>query len=122
MLICGKSGVGKELIARGLHQEIDRARGPLMPVNCAGLPAERLTSEWSGHACRALTGAQRARRGLFNAAHGANLERTADVRMVAATQRDLEREMARKEFRKDLFDRAYRSRCRCRRRVSAAAI
>lgn len=135
VLICGESGVGKELIARALHEESDRARGPLVPVNCAGIPAELLESELFGHACGAFTGAQRARRGLFSEAHGgtllldeigelapdlqakllralqdgrvrpvgANFERTVDVRIVAATQRDLEREVARKEFREDLF-------------------
>ncbi len=135
VLISGESGVGKELITRALHEESDRARGPLVPVNCAGIPAALLESELFGHASGAFTGAQHARRGLFIEAHGgtllldeigelapqmqakllralqdgrvrpvgANFERTVDVRVVAATNRDLEREVARKVFREDLF-------------------
>ena len=135
VLVCGESGVGKELITRALHAESDRGDGPLIPVNCAGIPSELLESELFGHASGAFTGAHRARRGLFAEAHGgtllldeiaelkpemqakllrvlqdgqirplgANLERQVDVRVVAATNRDLEREVTRGRFREDLF-------------------
>lgn len=73
VLICGQSGVGKELITRALHEKSDRADGPLLPVNCAGIPAEFLESESFGHACGAFAGAQRVRRGLFSEAHGGML-------------------------------------------------
>jgi len=135
VLISGESGVGKELITRALHEESDRAGGPLVPVNCAGIPAELLESELFGYASGAFTGARRAHSGLFAAAHGgtllldeigelaasmqakllralqdgrirpvgANFERAVDVRVVAATNRNLEREVVRKTFREDLF-------------------
>lgn len=135
VLIRGESGVGKELVTRALHAESDRAAGPFIPVNCAGIPTELLESELFGHASGAFTGAQQARRGLFAEAHGgmllldeiaelepqmqakllrvlqdgqvrplgANLERRVDVRVVAATNRDLEHDVARGRFRADLF-------------------
>ncbi len=135
VLVSGESGVGKELITRALHEESDRAGGPLVPVNCAGIPAELLESELFGHASGAFTGAQRSRCGLFAAAHGgtllldeigdlaadmqakllralqdgrvrpigADFERSVDVRVIAATNRDLEGDVLRKVFREDLF-------------------
>ncbi len=73
VLIAGESGVGKELVARAVHAESDRADGPFIAVNCAGIPAELLESEFFGHAAGAFTGAQRARRGLFAEADGGSI-------------------------------------------------
>jgi two-component system, NtrC family, response regulator AtoC len=135
VLITGESGVGKELVAQAIHQESERASGPFITVNCAGIPAELLESEFFGHAAGAFTGADHARKGLFAEAEGgtllldeiaemplalqakllrilqdgrvrplgANQERRVDVRIVAATNRDLEEEVRQGRFREDLF-------------------
>lgn len=135
VLIQGESGVGKELVARAVHVESDRASGPFVAVNCAGVPETLLESEFFGHTRGAFTGAARARKGLFEEAEGGtifldeiaemtpalqakllrvlqegtvrplggNVERPVDVRVVAATNRDLEEERAEDRFRDDLF-------------------
>ena len=73
VLINGESGTGKELVARALHAESDRHQGPFLAVNCAGIPAELLESEFFGHAAGAFTGAQKARKGLLQEAQGGSL-------------------------------------------------
>ncbi|WP_369742908.1 sigma-54-dependent transcriptional regulator [Pseudidiomarina sp. PP-1MA] len=73
VLILGESGTGKELVARALHQQSARHQGPFLAVNCAGIPADLLESEFFGHAAGAFTGAQRARAGLLKEAHGGTL-------------------------------------------------
>lgn len=73
VLILGESGTGKELVAKALHQESHRASGPFLAVNCAGIPADLLESEFFGHAAGAFTGAQKARAGLLKEAHGGTL-------------------------------------------------
>ncbi len=73
VLIEGESGTGKELVARALHRESDRSDGPFLAVNCAGIPAELLESEFFGHAEGAFTGATGQRDGLFAEAHGGSL-------------------------------------------------
>ena len=135
VLILGESGVGKELVARAIHQESPRASGPFVAVNCAGIPQELLEAEFFGHAAGAFTGARKARRGLFGEAHGGTLlldevaempmllqakllralqegcirpvgadrEEPVDVRVLAATHRDLSARVAAGEFREDLF-------------------
>ncbi|MDX5333474.1 MAG: sigma-54 dependent transcriptional regulator [Gammaproteobacteria bacterium] len=135
VLVLGESGVGKELVARALHDESERRDGPFVAMNCAGIPAELLESELFGHSAGAFTGAQRARKGLFAEAEGGTLlldevgempvemqskllrilqdgrmrpvgenrERQVDVRIVAATNRDLEAGIAAGGFRADLF-------------------
>ncbi|WP_339880179.1 sigma-54 dependent transcriptional regulator [Pseudidiomarina gelatinasegens] len=73
VLILGESGTGKELVAQALHQQSQRAEGPFLAVNCAGIPAELLESEFFGHAAGAFTSAQKARAGLLKEANGGTL-------------------------------------------------
>jgi DNA-binding NtrC family response regulator len=135
VLVTGESGVGKELVARALHAESDRHQGPVLAVNCAGIPPDLLESELFGHSAGAFTGAQRARKGLFAEAEGGTLlldeigempapmqskllrilqdghmrpvgenrERQVDVRIIAATNRDLAADIEAGSFRADLF-------------------
>jgi two-component system, NtrC family, response regulator AtoC len=135
VLIRGESGVGKELVARAIHQRSSRRDRPFVKVNCAALPAELLESELFGHEKGAFTGAATTRIGKFEQADngtifldeigemkaalqakllhvlqdgqftklGSNKSITVDVRVVAATNRDLEAMLMRGEFREDLY-------------------
>ncbi|MBK6517570.1 MAG: sigma 54-dependent Fis family transcriptional regulator [Polyangiaceae bacterium] len=135
VLVQGESGVGKELVARALHEGSRVAAGPFIPLNCGALPRETLTSELFGHKRGAFTGATDARRGAFESADGGTLfldeigelplevqptllralelgeirplgddhAKRVRVRLVAATNRDLEAEVAAGRFRQDLF-------------------
>ena len=135
VLIRGESGVGKELVARDIHQRSPRKDRPFVKVNCAALPAELLESELFGHEKGAFTGAASTRIGKFEQADtgtifldeigelraalqakllhvlqdaqftklGSNKPITVDVRIVAATNSDLESMMMRGEFREDLY-------------------
>jgi DNA-binding NtrC family response regulator len=135
VLIRGESGVGKELVARAIHQKSTRQTRPFVKVNCAALPAELLESELFGHERGAFTGAQMTRIGKFEQADGGTLmldeigEMKAalqakllhvlqdggftrlgsnkgievDVRVIAATNRDLDAMLNRGEFREDLY-------------------
>lgn len=71
--ISGESGVGKELVARLIHEEGPRASGPFVPVNCGAIPSELMESEFFGHKKGSFTGAQADKDGLFQVAQGGTL-------------------------------------------------
>jgi two-component system response regulator PilR (NtrC family) len=71
--IAGESGVGKELVARLIHEQGPRASGPFVPVNCGAIPSELMESEFFGHRKGSFTGAVADKEGLFQAAHGGTL-------------------------------------------------
>jgi two-component system nitrogen regulation response regulator NtrX len=135
VLIYGESGAGKELVARTLHAQSQRAHMPFVEVNCAAIPEELIESELFGHVKGSFTGANEDKTGKFQQADGGTLfldevgdmslktqakvlrvleeQRfepigsrkpvTVDVRVVAATNKKLEDEIARGAFREDLF-------------------
>jgi PAS domain S-box-containing protein len=135
VLVLGESGVGKEMIARAIHDNSERAEQPLVKVNCASIPAELFESEFFGHIKGSFTGAHRDRVGRLQLANHGTLfldevgeiplnlqgkllralqegefervgdERTlrVDVRIVAATNRDLLDEVKAGRFREDLY-------------------
>ena len=137
ILIEGETGVGKELVARTLHEQSNRADGPLVYVNCAAIPENLIESELFGHVKGAFTGADRDRVGKFSLADGGTLFLDeigelplvaqskllralqnqeiqpvgrdsishVDVRVLAATNRILQQEVAAKRFRADLYHR-----------------
>jgi two-component system response regulator PilR (NtrC family) len=71
--IAGESGVGKELVARLIHEQGARSSGPFVPVNCGAIPAELMESELFGHKKGSFTGAHADKDGLFQAANGGTL-------------------------------------------------
>jgi len=71
--ISGESGVGKELVARSMHQLGPRAQGSFVPVNCGAIPTELMESEFFGHKKGSFTGAHQDKAGLFQAAEGGTL-------------------------------------------------
>lgn len=138
-LISGESGVGKELVARAIHEHGSRQRGPFVVVNCAAVPETLLEAELFGFEKGAFTGAEQQKPGKFELASGGTIfldeiaelipalqvkllrvlqEKTferlggsgplpADVRVLAATNRDLARELRSGSFRQDLFYRLH---------------
>ena len=139
VLIRGESGVGKELVARSIHFNSERKRGPFVCMNCAALSESLLESELFGHEKGAFTGATGRKLGKFEQANGGTLfldevgemsptvqakflrvleghpfervgggtEIKVNVRVVAATNRDLEKAIEENRFRKDLFFRLF---------------
>lgn len=73
VLITGETGVGKEVIARAIHDTSARAKGPFLPINCCTLPEDLLDSELFGHTRGAFTGATSNKMGLFREADGGTL-------------------------------------------------
>jgi formate hydrogenlyase transcriptional activator len=135
VLLLGETGTGKEVLARRIHAQSDRAARAFVPVNCAALPDELVESELFGHEKGAFTGAIARKLGKFEIADGGTLfldeigdlppdaqakllrvlqdsrvERVGgtspiavNVRLIAATNRDLEQAIAAGTFRSDLF-------------------
>ena len=71
--IAGESGVGKELVARLIHEQGARSKGPFVPVNCGAIPSELMESELFGHKKGSFTGAHADKEGLFQTANGGTL-------------------------------------------------
>ncbi|HET7592247.1 MAG TPA: sigma-54 dependent transcriptional regulator [Rhodanobacteraceae bacterium] len=71
--ISGESGVGKELVARSIHELGPRSAGPFVPVNCGAIPSELMESEFFGHQKGSFTGAHADKEGLFQTANGGTL-------------------------------------------------
>src|ERR1700733_1319569 len=137
ILITGDNGVGKELVARWVHEKSNRASGPMVEVNCAAIPGELIESELFGHEKGSFTSAIKQRIGKFESASGGTLfldeigdmslsaqakvlralqegkitrvgadkDINVDVRVIAATNKDLLKEVEEKNFRIDLYHR-----------------
>ena len=73
VLIIGETGTGKELVARAVHSESDRARGPFVPVNCSAIPGNLFESAFFGHKMGAFTDAKADQKGHFELADGGTL-------------------------------------------------
>lgn len=137
VLIVGANGTGKELVAHWIHEKSERAKYPMIEVNCAAIPSELIESELFGHVKGSFTGANKDRAGKFEAANGGTIfldeigdmslsaqakvlralqenkitrvgcdkDIKIDVRVLAATNKDLKKEIAESRFREDLFHR-----------------
>tara|TARA_B100001029_G_scaffold179178_1_gene187828 strand:- start:6469 stop:7638 length:1170 start_codon:yes stop_codon:yes gene_type:complete len=137
VLITGKNGTGKELVAHHLHQKSNRSEGSFVEVNCAAIPSDLIESELFGHIKGAFTSAIKDRPGKFETANagtlfldevadmslaaqakvlralqenkisrvGSEKEINVDVRVIAATNKDLLKEIENGKFREDLYHR-----------------
>ena len=137
VLITGPNGTGKELVAHAIHQNSQRASGPMVEVNCAAIPSELIESELFGHMKGSFTGANKDKAGKFEAANGGTIfldevgdmslsaqakvlrvlqenkitrvggekDIQVDVRVIAATNKDLMKEIEKGRFREDLYHR-----------------
>jgi DNA-binding NtrC family response regulator len=135
VLLTGETGTGKDLAAKAIHFNSDRAARAFVNITCSALPEQLLESELFGHERGAFTDARQQKRGLFESADGGTVfldeigemtgalqakllrfleEKTfkrvggltdirVDVRVIAATNRDLEHEVIEGKFREDLF-------------------
>ncbi len=135
VLIQGPTGSGKDLLAKVIHEQSSRSKGPYIKVNCAAIPETLLESEMFGYARGAFTGALQDKPGLFQLADkgtifldeigdlplalqakllrvledkefyplGAKKTVKVDVRILAATNQDLEMMIGERKFREDLF-------------------
>jgi len=135
ILIGGETGVGKDLLARYIHESGSLSRAPFLQINMSGLPIPLIESELFGHEKGAFTGATKTKQGLFEVASGGTIfldeigdmpldmqtkllnvleskkvrrvggtrEHQADVRIIAATNQDLEKEAQAGNFRSDLY-------------------
>src|SRR5215470_6468991 len=104
VLITGESGTGKELVARAIHENSTRSRAPFITINCGAFPESLLESELFGYMNLAMQVK------LYRVLQegkvrplGSNEETDVDVRVIAATNKDLEKAIANGEFREDLF-------------------
>ena len=139
VLITGESGVGKELVARAIHENSPRGANPFIAVNCGAMPETLLEAEMFGYEKGAFTGADNQKPGKFEVAEkgtifldeigelqlplqvkllrilqersferiGGNTPIKTDVRVMAATNKDLNEEVRMGSFRKDLFYRLH---------------
>lgn len=137
VLVTGKNGTGKELVARWIHEKSNRSDGPMVEVNCAAIPSELIESELFGHEKGSFTSAHKQRIGKFELANGGTLfldeigdmslsaqakvlralqenritrvggdrEIAVNVRIVAATNKELLKEIGENKFREDLYHR-----------------